>query len=73
MSLDLLNENQTAIIVGFNNPDKNLLKRLYDIGLRINSKITVIKKNKKGVIIIALDGRLIALSFELTIKILVKV
>lgn len=73
MSLDLLKENQTAIIVGFNNLDKNLLKRLYDIGLRINSKITVIKKNKKGVIIIALDGRLIALSFELTIKILVKV
>ncbi len=73
MSLDILKENQTAIIVGFNNLDKNLLKRLYDIGLRINSQITVIKKNKRGVMLISIYGRLIALSFELVSKVLVRV
>lgn len=73
MSLDLLNVNQTAYIIGFNTIDRNLLKRLYDIGLRINSQITVIKKNKKGAMIVAIMGRIIALSYELTNNIIVKV
>ena len=40
MSLDLLKKNQKAIIMGFNLTDKNLLKRLYDIGI---VKGTVVK------------------------------
>ncbi|MBO5889446.1 MAG: ferrous iron transport protein A [Clostridia bacterium] len=73
MSLDLLNENQTAYIVGINTLDKNILKRLYDIGLRINSQITVVKKNKKGVMVVSIMGRIIALSYELSVSVLVKV
>ena len=72
MSLDLLKKNQKAIIMGFNLTDKNLLKRLYDIGIRINGEITVIKRNKRGCYIIATGGRIIALSFEIVCKILVK-
>ena len=72
MSLDLLKKNQKAIIVGFNLTDKNLLKRLYDIGLRINGEIMLVKKNKRGANIISTNGRIIALSFEITCKILVK-
>lgn len=73
MSLDLLNEKQTAYIVGINTLDKNILKRLYDIGLRINSQITVVKKNKKGVMVVSIMGRIIALSYELSVSVLVKV
>lgn len=73
MSLDQLNVNQTAYIIGFNTLDKNLLKRLYDIGFRINSQIMIVKKNKKGAMLIAIMGRIIALSYELTKNIIVKV
>lgn len=72
MSLDLLEKNKKAIIMGFNLTDKNLLKRLYDIGIRINGEITLVKKNKNGSIIISTGGRIIALSFEICSKILVK-
>ena len=58
--------------MGFNLTDKNLLKRLYDIGIRINGEIMVVKKNKRGSNIIATNGRIVALSFEITSKILVK-
>ena len=58
--------------MGFNLTDKNLLKRLYDIGIRINSEITVIKKNKRGCYVISINGRVITLSFEIVTKILVK-
>ncbi len=72
MSLDLLENNKRAIIIGFNLKDKNLLKRLYDIGLRINGEITVEKKKKKGCFIVSTYGRIIALSYEIASKILVK-
>lgn len=72
MTLNLLKKNQKAIIMGFNLTDKNLLKRLYDIGIRINGEITVIKKNKRGCYVISINGRVIALSFEIATKILVK-
>ncbi len=73
MSLDQLNVNQTAYIIGFNTLDKNLLKRLYDIGFRINSQIMIVKKNKKGAMLVSIMGRIIALSYELTKNIIVKV
>ena len=72
MTLNLLKKNQKAIIMGFNLTDKNLLKRLYDIGIRINGEITVIKKNKRGCYVISINGRVITLSFEIVTKILVK-
>lgn len=72
MTLSVLEKNKRATITGFNVSDKNILKRLYDIGLRINGEITLVKKNKKGAFIISIDGRIIALSYEITSKIFVK-
>ena len=72
MTLDNLSKNKRAIIVGFNIADKNILKRLYDIGLRINGEIIIVKKNKKGSHIISMDGRIMALSYEIVCRILIK-
>lgn len=72
MTLDNLSKNKRAIIVGFNIADKNILKRLYDIGLRINGEIIIVKKNKKGSHIISTDGRIMALSYEIVCRILIK-
>ena len=72
MTLDNLSKNKRAVIIGFNIADKNVLKRLYDIGLRINGEIIIVKKNKKGSHIISTGGRIIALSYEITCKILIK-
>ncbi len=73
MGLDSLTKNKSAIVEGFNNIDKAILKRLYDIGIRINSKITIVKKSRNGGVILEIDGRLIALSLELSKNVLVKV
>lgn len=72
MTLDNLSKNKRAVIVGFNIADKNILKRLYDIGLRINGEIIIVKKNKKGSHIISTDGRIMALSYEIVCRILIK-
>ena len=72
MTLDNLSKNKRAIIIGFNIADKNVLKRLYDIGLRINGEIIIVKKNKKGSHIISTDGRIMALSYEIVCRILIK-
>ncbi len=73
MTLDSLTKNERATVTGFNSLDKAMLKRLYDIGIRINSKITLVKKSRKGGVIIEVDGRIIALSLELKKSVLVKV
>ncbi len=73
MDLNGLVKNQSARITGYNILDKNLQKRLYDIGIRINSEITVVKKGRWGAIIISVSGRQIILSRELSSKVLVKV
>ncbi len=73
MILDSLTKNKSAIVEGFNNIDKTLLKRLYDIGIRINSKLTLVKKSRKGSVILEVDGRLITISLELSKNVLVKV
>ncbi|MBR2376955.1 MAG: ferrous iron transport protein A [Clostridia bacterium] len=72
MTLDNLSKNKRAVIIGFNIADKNVLKRLYDIGLRINGEIIIVKKNKKGSHIISTDGRIMALSYEIVCRILIK-
>ena len=65
MVLSKLNKNQTAVIESVKVGDKLVLKRLYDIGVRVNAKIKVIDLSKNTAILLIVDGRLITVSYEL--------
>ncbi|MBO5926971.1 MAG: ferrous iron transport protein A [Clostridia bacterium] len=73
MSLIEVQKNKTAVIISFKVENKNLLKRLYDIGLRMNGKITVLKNAKNTCFLVEVGGRAIAISRELASLIFVKV
>lgn len=72
MVLSKLNKNQTAVIESVKVSDKLVLKRLYDIGVRVNAKIKVIDLSKNTAILLIIDGRLITVSYELGKLIVVK-
>lgn len=72
MFLSMLNKNQTAVIESVKVSDKLVLKRLYDIGVRVNAKIKVIDLSKNTAILLIIDGRLITVSYELGKLIVVK-
>ena len=72
MVLSMLNKNQTAVIESVKVSDKLVLKRLYDIGIRVNTKIKVVDSSKNTAILLIIDGRLITVSYELGKLIVVK-
>ena len=72
MVLSKLIKNQTAVIESVKVSDKLVLKRLYDIGVRVNAKIKVVDSSKNTAILLIVDGRLITISYELGKLIVVK-